>query len=141
LIVGNKKYLQVIEEAKKILNTVGGFLQEDDLIAKLVNKNFKLKPQEIKLILVSDYDIYYLKRNRFFQKSFYIEPLYETLLEEIAKFTLNYFNETQKPENLYTFLETLKQQFKDKSEKIHFLKENGFYMNLLPAIRGIKVFD
>ncbi len=141
LIVWNEKYLKVIEDAKKILKSVWWFLQENDLIAKLLNRWFKLKPQEIKLILVSDFDIYYLKRNRLFKPSFYIDPIYETLLNEIARYTINYFNEKGKAENLYDFIEHLKEKFKDKSEKIPFLKENGFYMNVLPAIREIAILD
>gem|GEM_PF-5819085 len=38
LIIGNEKYLKVIEEGKKILDMNGGFLIEDDFLAKLVNK-------------------------------------------------------------------------------------------------------
>lgn len=141
LIVGNEKYLKVIDTAKKILQSVWWFLQEWDLISKLLNRGFKFKPQEIKLILVSDFDIYYLKRNKFFKKSFYIDPIYETLLNEIAQYTLKYFADKWKAENLYEFIDHLKEKFKEKSEKIPFLKENGFYMNVLPAIRGITTLD
>ncbi len=141
LIVWNEKYLKILEDAKKILNSVGWFLQEEQLIAKLLNRGHKLKPQEIKLILVSDFDIYYLKRNKLFKNSFYIDPLYETLLNKIAEFTISYFVNKQKAENLYNFIEILKQKFKDTAEKIKFLSENGFYMNLLPAIRKIKILD
>lgn len=69
LIIGNDKYLKVIEEAKKILDANGGFLIEDDFIAKLLNKGIgKFNAQELKLIIVSDFDIYYLKRNRLLNK-------------------------------------------------------------------------
>jgi hypothetical protein len=93
------------------------------------------------LILVSDFDIYYLKRNRLFKPSFYIDPIYETLLNDIAKYTLKYFEEKGEPENLYDFIEHLKEKYKDKAEKVPYLKENGFYLNVLPAIRGIAILD
>jgi len=63
LIVWNEKYLKILEDAKKILNSVGWFLQEEQLIAKLLNRGHKLKPQEIrnaifkKLFIVSDSDL------------------------------------------------------------------------------------
>jgi hypothetical protein len=65
LIIGNEKYLKVIEEAKKILDANGGFLVEDELVAKLLNKGVsKFNAQELKMIIVCDFDIYYLKRNK-----------------------------------------------------------------------------
>ena len=38
LIVGNDKYVKVLEEAKKTLDTSGGLLSEEDMIKKMVNK-------------------------------------------------------------------------------------------------------
>lgn len=38
LIVGNEKYINVLEEAKKILQGSGGILLEEELIVQLVNK-------------------------------------------------------------------------------------------------------
>ena len=58
LIIGNELYTNVLEECKKILEVHGGILGEDALIAKVINKNlFKFSKSELKLILVSDFDI------------------------------------------------------------------------------------
>ncbi len=105
LIVGNEIYMQVLNESKKLLEANGGILEENALIAKLINKNlFKFSKQELKLILVSDFDITYLKRNRFLDKAFYIEPLYEDLLTKIAIFTEDHFDNKAESQDLYEFI-------------------------------------
>lgn len=64
------------------------------MIAKIINKNlFKFSKAELKLILVSDFDITYLKRNKYLNKAFYIEPLYEDLLTKMVLFSQDYFKE------------------------------------------------
>jgi hypothetical protein len=69
-------------------------LSEEALIAKIINKNlFKFSKAELKLILVSDFDITYLKRNKYLNKAFYIEPLYEDLLTKMVLFSQDYFKE------------------------------------------------
>jgi len=141
-IVWNKKYISLIEEAKKILDSQGGFLLEEELISKLVNRWISgLRPQEIKLVIVSDFDIYYLKRNRYINKSFYIEPLYESLLTQIAKFVIDYFNNTKKPEDVYEFIEIVRKKFEILSDRIFYLNNKSFYLNFFKAIRGIVIFD
>ena len=56
LIVWNQTYMEVLQEAKKILDAQWGFLVEDSLVSKLVNKNmFKFTREELKLILIKDY--------------------------------------------------------------------------------------
>ena len=92
LIVGNEKYISVLSEAKKILEAHGCILSEDVLISKLINRNmFNFNKAELKLILVSDFDILYLKRNRVINKSFYVAPLFEDLLTKMVLFVNNYF--------------------------------------------------
>ena len=52
LIFWNEKYLKVIEEAKKIIDSHNWLLDESSLMSKLINKNFsKLSAQELKLVL------------------------------------------------------------------------------------------
>lgn len=94
LIVGNTTYMEVLDEARKILEEHGGFLEEKMLVAKLVNKKlFKFNKQELLLILISDFDIIYLKRNRFVDKSFYLDNLYEDVLTRLALMVEEYFEE------------------------------------------------
>ena len=142
IIIWNENYLRVLEEAKKILDMNGGFLQEEDLVSKIINKwLFKFTKQELKLILVSDFDIYYLKRNKKVRDSFYIEPFFEDVINEIASYTLDYFNKQWKSSDLYEFIEQLKEKFWKKYEEISYLQTNVFYINFFKSVIGLSVFD
>ena len=142
LIVGNSTYIDVLEEAKKILQSHGNILCEDVLISKLINKNmFKFSKQEFKLILVSDFDVTYVKRNKFLNKSFYLEPLYEDMLTKMTIFILDYFEKRKKSQDLYEFIGFLKEKFTSEYNDIRILKNDLFYINYFESIRDIKVFD
>ena len=130
LIIGNELYTNVLEECKKILEVHGGILGEDALIAKVINKNlFKFSKSELKLILVSDFDITYLKRNKYIDKAFYVEPLYEDLLTKIVLFTLDHFKQRGASQDLYEFISLLKEEFLDDFRDISFLRNDLFYIN------------
>ncbi len=142
LIVGNKKYTTVLDEAKKILLSVGGLLQEDELVAKLINKKmFEFSPQELKLILVSDFDVNYLKRNRRIDKCFYVDNLFEDLLTSIVIYMNNVFKKSDDSIDIYEFIEMLKDQFVRKYDEVESLKNDMFYVNFFKVVRGIKTFD
>lgn len=142
LIVGNNKYISVLTEAKKILEEAGGILLEDALISKLINlKKFEFTKQEIKLILVSDFDITYLKRNRFINKCFYIDNLFEDFLANMVMFTKDFFDKKDKSIGLYEFIDVIKTEFTKKYDYITFLKNDLFYINFFSAVRDIRVFD
>lgn len=141
LIIGNEKYLKVIEEAKKILDANGWFLIEDDFIAKLLNKGIgKFNAQELKMIIVSDFDIYYLKRNKRLWKWFYIDSHFEDLLTEIAIHVVGYFEKKGQAEDLYEFVDKLKSKFTREYEDVHYLQNNLFYTNFFKSIKGTATF-
>jgi len=142
LIVGNNTYIDVLEEAKKILQSHGNILCEEILIAKLINKNiFKFTKQELKLILVSDFDVTYLKRNKYLHKSFYLEPLYEDMLTKMVMFMNGYFETRKKSQDLYEFIGFMKETFTKEYKDVRILKNDLFYINFFESIREIKVFD
>ncbi len=141
LIIGNDKYLKVIEEAKKILDANGWFLIEDDFISKLFNKGIgKFNAQELKMIIVSDFDIYYLKRNKRLWKWFYIDPHFEDLLTDIWKYITHYFEKKWQAEDLYEFVDKLKNKFATEYEEVHYLQNNLFYTNFFKSVKGISTF-
>lgn len=141
LIIGNEKYLKVIEEAKKVLDANGGFLVEDELIAKLLNKGIsKFNAQELKMIVVCDFDIYYLKRNKKIWKGFYIDPLFEDLLTDISEYVVGYFNKNSQAADLYEFVDILKNKYVAMHDNINYLNNNLFYTNFFKAIKGISTF-
>ncbi|MDR0607667.1 MAG: hypothetical protein LBG52_04930 [Candidatus Peribacteria bacterium] len=142
LIVGNDTYMTVLTEAKKILEAHGGVSAEDTLVAKLVNRNlFKFNKSELKLILISDFDVTYLKRNRFLHKAFYIEPIYEDLLTKMVLYINDYFSQRRKSQDVYEFIAVLKDAFLKEYKEVSYLKNDLFYMNFFSIIRGICVFD
>ena len=142
LIVGNQTYIDLLDEAKKILDQHGGILAEEDLVAKLVNKNkFIFSAQEIKLILVSDFDINYLKRNKLLFKGFYIENLFEDVLSQIALYVSNHFEKTQESADLYEFIAQVKKEFTKQYPDVTYFKNDMFYIQFFGLIRNVKVFD
>jgi len=141
LIIGNEKYLKVIEEGKKILDMNGWFLIEDDFLAKLVNKWIgKFNMQELKMIVVSDFDIYYLKRNRRIWKWFFIDPLFEDLLTDMTIYVTEYFTKKGEAEDLYEFVDKLKEVYTSKYADIEYLQNNLFYTNFFKSIKWIATF-
>lgn len=142
LIVGNSKYVSVLNEAKRILEEAGGVFLEDILLSKLINlKKFEFTKQEIKLILVSDFDMSYLKRNKYINKCFYIDNLFEDFLTNVVIFIKDFFDKRGKSIGLYEFIDILKTEFTKKYDYITFLKNDLFYINFFSTIRDIKVFD
>ena len=108
----------------------------EDLIKKIVNKNlFKFSSQELKLILVSDFDINYLKRNKLLYKSFYKDPLFEDLLTKMTMRTTNYFEKKKESEDVYEFIEKMKNEFSIKHANVEYLQNALFYMNFFQVIR------
>ncbi|MDR0281982.1 MAG: hypothetical protein LBI53_01300 [Candidatus Peribacteria bacterium] len=142
LIVGNELYMNVLSEAKKILDAHGGILAEDTLVSKLINRNlFKFSKQELKLILISDFDVAYLKRNKYLYKAFYVEPLYEDLLTQMVLFVNDYFGQRGKSQDLYEFIAVLKDAFLKDYKEVGYLRNDLFYMNFFSIIRGLSMFD
>lgn len=142
LIVWNDTYMKVLDEAKKILDSQGGVLREEKLIAKMLNKwIFKFNKQELKLILVSDFDVTYLKRNKYIDKWFYLEPLYEDLLTKIANFMTDYFEKRKESQDLYDFIGYIKDIFTKEYTDVHYLQNDLFYVNFFESVRDICVFD
>lgn len=142
LIVGNEVYMNVLEESKNILESHGGILGEEVLISKIINKNlFKFSKQELKLILVSDFDITYLKRNKGINRAFYIEPLYEDLLTKLVLFTLQHFKERNQSQDLYEFISELKEYFAEDTKEIPSLKNDLFYVNFFNIVKNVTILD
>lgn len=142
LIVGNDTYMKVLDEAKKILDSQAGILREEKLIAKMINKGiFKFTKQELKLILVSDFDVTYLKRNKLIDRSFYLEPLYEDLLTKMTSYMLEYFNKRKASQDLYEFIGHMKDLFAKEFGDVHYIQNDLFYINFFETVRDMSVFD
>lgn len=142
LMVGTPIYIDLIEDAKKILREEGGLLVEDMLVSKIINlKKYDFSRQEIKLILVSDFDITYLKRNKYFNKCFYIDPLFEDFLTVVALHTQDYFAQRAQSIDVYEYAQYLKDIYAKQYDHITFLKKDEFYLNFFSSLRNVKMFD
>ena len=142
LMVGNSMYIDLIEDAKKILRDEWWILIEDTMINKIVNlKKYEFTRQEIKLILVSDFDVTYLKRNKNFNKCFYIDPLFEDFLTVVSLYTKDYFKQRGESVDIYEFATHLKSEFTKKYDQITFLKNDQFFLNFFASLRDVKLFD
>jgi hypothetical protein len=117
-------------------------LGEDALVSKIINRNlFKFTRDELKLILISDFDITYLKRNKLLYKAFYIEPLFEDLLTKMAIYVNSYFEKRRESEDMYEFIAKLREEFTREYKDVSYLKNDLFYVNLFSLIRNLSVFD
>jgi len=142
LMINNARYIDFIESAKKVLDSFGWLMPQEDLVNEMANKkesDFSL--EEMRLILISDFDITYIKRNKFLDKCFYLDNLFEDLLTNIAIYIKDFFTKSWKSENLYDFLDIVKNEFVKKYPEIEYLKNELFYMNFLKVVRWVMVFD
>ena len=92
------------------------------------------------MIIVSDFDIYYLKRNKRLWKGFYIDPHFEDLLTDIAIHITSYFEKKGQAEDLYEFVDKLKSKYTMEYEDVHYLQNNLFYTNFFKSVKGIATF-
>ena len=143
LIINNDKYLKVIEIAKDILQMNGGLLSWDKLISMVIEKKITdLNNQELKIVLLSDFDITALTRNRILENCFYIDPLHEKLISDIGMYVYNYFiKQRHADQNVYEFIDAVRAEFSDANPSVDFLTTNEFYQNLFDVVTDVSVFD
>lgn len=142
LMVNNVRYTNFINRAKDILNDFGWLLTEEDLVKELINTNeFEFDAKEMTLILISDFDITHLKRNRFLDKCFYLDNLFEDLLTQMAIYVNDFFNKRWKAEDLYLFIDQVKSVFVKKHPSVEYIKNELFYVHFLKIIRWVMVFE
>jgi hypothetical protein len=108
----------------------------------MVNKNmFKFSKQELKLILVSDFNVTYLKRNKFLNRSFYLEPLYEDVLTKMVFFIQDYFTKRNQSQDLYEFIGYMKDAFVKDYKDVNYFKNDLFYINFFESVKDVSMFD
>ncbi|MBP7007866.1 hypothetical protein KBB05_04035 [Patescibacteria group bacterium] len=76
----------------------------------LEKKVIDFSGQELKIVLLSDFDITALTRNRILENCFYIDPLHESLIADIATYIHQHFTkETSKDDqNIYEFIDQVR---------------------------------
>lgn len=125
-----------------ILNAAGGVMAEDELITRVVDtKKFPFSYQEVKLILICDFDVTYLKRNKYLEKCFYLENLFEDLLTHLTLSVHTLLSDKDKSISLYECVDTMKTQYSRSYPEVKQLRNDTFYLNFFPLIRDISIFD
>ena len=146
LVLIKDEFNIVYSIAKAILQENHWIMSEWWLIQELLARDdVSLSANELRLLLVSDFDIYYLSRNKFFMKWFYLDPIFEDLLTEIYKFTTEYLVSKGSSEKQDLMAEKLKKVFLDRFSRnislISYLNNDNFYLQVLVLVRTMHLFD
>jgi len=146
-LISHDEYLsEIIEKAKNIVKENWYLISEKQLINKLLqDKNIVLNYNELLLILSSDYDLYYLHRNRRFEKIFFIEPLFEDLINDIHDTAFEMLKQENKALDKDYLIAILKSKFLQKFQRNQSIKntlsQDKVYENVFNLSRHIYTFD
>lgn len=123
--ISNDEYLNnIITKAQNIIKQNGYILWEEQIINTLLeDKDIKLNYNELLLILSSDYDLYYIHRNKRFKRSFFIEPLFEDLISDIHDTTFNFLKKNKEAIDKKTFIDKLIPNFSAKFQRNQSIKD------------------
>ena len=135
----------IIEQAKNIVKENNYMISEEELINKLLDNKVWLNNNELLLILSSDYDLYYIHRNKRFVKFFYIEPVFEDLLNDIHDSIYTLIQEAKKPISEDKVFYKMKTLFSSKFQRNQSLKDvldnENFYKNIISLSRYLYTLD
>ncbi len=145
--IGHDEYLNsIIKKTHEIIKENWNIIWEENLINKLLeDKDIDLNYNELLLILSSDYDIYYIHRNKRFEKLFFIEPVFEDLINDIHDTSFLQLKENKSSLQEKDLTNNLKNSFLNKFQRNQSIKdvlnEKKIYENILTLSRHIYKFD
>jgi hypothetical protein len=118
-------------------------MSRDKLISQVVDSKVSdFSGQEYKIVLLSDFDITTLTRHRDLDNCFYIDPLHEKLISEIAEYVHDYFVvQGNIEQNKYQFMDQVRSIYLERYPNVPYLEANEFYENLFDVVTDISVFD
>ena len=146
LISHDEYLLAIVNKANKIVVENGFLISEKNLIEELMkDKNIDLNYNELLLILSSDYDLYYLHRNKRFEKVFFVEPMFEDLLNDIHDTAFLKLKESKnaiETKDLISYLQSVfLQKFQRNQSLRDVLSTDKLYENIFNLSRHIFSFD
>jgi len=146
LINHDQSLLQLINLAHEIVRKNWYFIAEENLINQLRKASWThFTYQELLLVLSADYDLYYLHRNKRFQKVFFIEPLFEDLLNDIHDTAYEFLKSTHKTLPFNELVSKLQSIFLQKFQRNQSIKElllnDLLYKQIFILSRNIYLFD
>jgi len=145
--ISNDEYLNnIIIKSKDIINQNWYILSEKSIINNLLkDKDINLNYNELLLMISSDYDLYYIHRNKRFERSFFIEPLFEDLLNNIHDTALNYLKKNKDAIDKNIFIKQLIKSFSSKFQRNqsikNILEDNKIYENIFKLSRYIYEYN
>lgn len=131
----NEYFKSIIEKSHKIIRENWNVMWEKDLIEELSkDKDIDLNYNELLLLLCSDYDLYYIHRNKKFEKLFYISPLFEELLNDINITTYKFLEQKNKSVTVNEAIKKMISIFEKKFTRNESIKEALRNENLYKSI-------
>ncbi len=144
LINTNEYFESIIKKAQTILKESNFIMKEEDLINKLMQEE-KLNYNELLLIFSSDYDLYYLHRNPRFVKLFFLDPLFEDLVNDIHDSILSIVKQEWKSLNKDLILSKIKTIFLNKFQRNQSIRniimKDGLYLDIVSLSKKLSYFD
>jgi len=146
LISSNEYFELILKKAQDILKKSAYVMKEDDLINNLMeDKDINLNYNELLLILSSDYDLYYLHRNPRFVKLFFLEPLFEELINDIHDSMLLFITQEGKSLSKESILSKFKTIFLNKFQRNQSIRNiimmDDLYINIALLSKKLSYLD
>lgn len=145
-ITHNEELNSLLIKVHKMIKESWSIVWEKQIIDRLIkSKSTKLSYNEILLVLSSDYDLYHVHRNRRFDKIFFMEPLFESLINDINETSIDILKNNKESVDKTSLVEKLVDIFSNKFERNESLKKlllkPNLYENIFSLSRHIYEFD
>lgn len=145
-IMHDKNLNAILLQAQNFTQENWKIVWEEKIINELLKNNEnKLTYNEILLLLSSDYDLYHVHRNKRFDKMFFIEPMFESLINDIHDTTVKILKNNKRSVDKESLTEKLIETFSNKFERNETLKNTLtkaiIYQNIFDLSREIYEFD
>ena len=123
--ISHDEYLNsILTKTQNIIRENGYITWEKEIINTLLkDKNINLNYNELLLIISSDYDLYYIHRNKRFEKLFFIEPLFEDLINDIHDTAFDFLKKNKNSVDKTTFINKLISIFSNKFQRNQSIKD------------------
>jgi len=142
----DKELLNLIETTKQLIKKENYLVEEEKLINQLKDAiNTNLTYNEILLVLTSDYDLYYLHRNKRFNNVFFTEPVFEDLLNDIHDTAYSILKENKKTLDADVLISKLQsiflQKFQRNNSVRNLILNNEFLLKIFNLSKYIATLD
>lgn len=139
-----KEIEHIFAKAQEILKKNNYIMDENSLIEETI-KDEKITYNEALLLLSSDTEIYYIHRNKRFEKFFFLEPLFEDIISDINDTTLKILEENKSAlseEMLSIKLIWIFSKKFERNQSIKNILENeNMYKNIFNISKNIYTFN